>query len=92
VATYNHDGQGVNHLDDLAARIRAEHDDVQAAAGTGIAHALNAGDLLIEAKRRLKHGEWLAWLSEHCNILERWAWAYMRLARYLRALSDGTRT
>lgn len=78
---YRDTANAVN-LDDLAARIRAAHDGVQTAARSSIEHALTAGDLLIHAKRRLKHGEWLPWLEEHCKLSERTAQAYMRLAKH----------
>jgi Protein of unknown function (DUF3102) len=77
MATYNADGYAVN----LAARIRAELDGVQAAAKTGIEHALNAGDLLIQAQKRLKHGEWTPWLKEHVKISDRTARLYIQLAK-----------
>jgi Protein of unknown function (DUF3102) len=40
-----------------------------------------AGDLLIEAKAQLKHGQWLPWLRENCLISERTAQLYMRCAK-----------
>jgi hypothetical protein len=48
---------------------------------SAINHAIAAGELLLEAKRQVKHGEWLPWLAENCDIAERTAQAYMRLAR-----------
>jgi hypothetical protein len=65
----------------LAAQIREHH---QAAGDTlkrAVAHAITAGELLLEAKRKLKHGNWLSWLQENCEIPERTVQAYMRLAR-----------
>jgi hypothetical protein len=82
VVTYSDDRHEVNHLDDLAARIRAEHEGVHAAIKSGLEHALTAGELLIEAKKRLKHGEWSPWLNEHCKLSERTARLYIRLARH----------
>src|ERR1700752_1534300 len=70
-----------NSLADLAARIRAEHEAASGAFRRGAEHAMRAGDLLIEAKARLKHGQWLRWLAEHCEVSERAAQLYMRLAR-----------
>jgi hypothetical protein len=43
-------------------------------------HAIAAGELLIEAKAQLKHGEWLPWLRDKCRIPERTARMHMRLA------------
>jgi hypothetical protein len=69
-----------NSLADLVARIRAEHEATAAALKSSVEHAMTAGDLLIEAKAQLKHGEWLPWLAEHCEMSERTAQLYMRLA------------
>jgi hypothetical protein len=37
---------------------------------------------LIKAKDQLGHGEWLPWLGDHCQVPERTAQLYMRLARH----------
>ena len=50
---------------------------------TAVAHAVIAGELLIEAKRQVPHGQWLPWLRSTCGLSERTAQAYMRLARTL---------
>jgi Protein of unknown function (DUF3102) len=73
-----------NYLADLAARIRQEHDAVGHALKRGLEHAINAGNLLLEAKAQLKQqgGAWLPWLSEHCQVSERMAPRYMQLARH----------
>jgi hypothetical protein len=34
---------------------------------------MTAGDLLIEAKALVPHGQWLPWLAEHCEMAERTA-------------------
>jgi hypothetical protein len=91
VATFNHDGLGAI-ISTISSPLSAQSTMSRRPPGPASCMRLNAGDLLIEAKRRLKHGEPLARLSERCNILERWARDYMRLARYLRALFEGTRT
>jgi hypothetical protein len=70
-----------NRLPELAARIRAEHDATAIAMQRGVDHAMAAGDLLIEAKAQLKHGQWLPWLRDHCAMSERTAQLYMRLAK-----------
>ncbi len=70
-----------NSLADLAHRIRAEHEAAGASFQRGAKHAMAAGDLLIEAKEQVKHGQWLPWLAEHCSISERTAQLYMRLAK-----------
>jgi hypothetical protein len=50
---------------------------------TTLGHAITVGRLLIEAKGHLKHGEWLPWLEANCEIGQRGAQLYMRLARKL---------
>jgi ribosome-associated translation inhibitor RaiA len=70
-----------NSLTDLAARIRAEHEAAGAAVKRSVQHAMAAGDLLLEAKVQLKHGQWLPWLKSNCTISERTARLYMTLAR-----------
>jgi hypothetical protein len=69
-----------NSLVDLAARIRHEHEATSAALKSSVAHAMAAGDLLLEAKTQVPHGQWLPWLKEHCLISERTAQLYMRVA------------
>jgi hypothetical protein len=69
-----------NRLAVLAAGIRAEHEATAMALKRGLAHAMAAGELLIEAKGLLKHGQWLPWLRDHCAISDRTARLYTRLA------------
>jgi hypothetical protein len=73
--------QESNSLTDLAARIRGYHEATVAALGKSLEYGMAAGDLLIEAKAQLKHGEWLPWLEANCGLSERSAQVYMRLAR-----------
>jgi hypothetical protein len=47
-----------NSLADLAARLKAEHGAVISALARGLTHAMAAGDILLEAKAQLKHGQW----------------------------------
>jgi len=67
-------------LDDLAARIRAEHQAAAAVLERGLQHAITAGRLLIEAKAQTSHGGWIAWLKNNCEMSLRTAQAYMRVA------------
>ncbi len=75
-------------LKDLAAKISAEHKRAEKSAKNAIAHALKAGELLIVAKSKVAHGAWLPWLAEHCEVAERTARAYMRLANELPRLDE----
>jgi len=45
-------------LENLADKINAEHRACDAALRSGLAHALKAGELLVEAKTHTRHGEW----------------------------------
>ena len=72
---------GSNHLIDLAARIKAEHEAVSVALKDSVRHAIEAGSLLLEAKEQLKHGQWLPWLRDNCTMSERTAQLYMRCAK-----------
>ena len=72
---------GDNSLPDLAARIRAEHRAAAASLGDAVRHATAAGELLIEAKALVRHGQWLPWLRDHCSLSERTCQLYMRVAK-----------
>jgi len=86
-------GEVVRSLADLAARIRAEHEATAIAIKRGLEHATNAGNLLIEAKAQLaQHGQWLPWLRDHCQVPERTASHYMRLARHAHELGAKSAT
>jgi hypothetical protein len=69
-----------NSLADLAARIRTEREATGSTLQRSVEHAMAVGDLLIEAKRQVKHGRWLPWLSEYCGFSQRTAQLYMRIA------------
>lgn len=71
---------GNNRLPALAAEIKAAHLGVMDAAKTAAERAIDAGRALIEAKALMKHGQWLAWLKDHCQLAERTAQLYMRIA------------
>jgi hypothetical protein len=68
-------------LTDLAERIKAARQQAEESFRAGMTHAVEVGRLLIEAKDQLEHGEWLPWLKDHCDLTERLAQKYMRVAR-----------
>jgi hypothetical protein len=68
------------NLSDIAIQINTEHQACLASMRAGLEHALNAGALLTEAKSKVDHGSWLAWISKNCEFSERTAQAYMRIA------------
>jgi hypothetical protein len=69
-------------LDELAEKIKAEHQAIVAAMqGKGLLlRAMKIGQDLIDAKAKLDHGQWLPWLKDKCDLKERSAQRYMRLA------------
>jgi hypothetical protein len=58
-----------------------EHRAAIGAAEDAMSHAIRAGELLIEAKAGVPHGDWAGWLEEHFEATDRSARGYMRLAR-----------
>jgi hypothetical protein len=80
-----------NSLADLAARIVVEHQAVSTALKDSVRHAITAGELLVEAKDKVGHGNWLPWLRDHCTISERTAQLYMRCAKNREAIEDQIR-
>ena len=53
--------------------------------------AIACGELLIEAKRQVKHGEWRPWIEANCKVPARTARHYMALARRRKRLFVLTR-
>jgi DUF3102 family protein len=75
-------------LSELARRIDAEHGAVATALCSALAHAIAAGELLIEAKAKVRHGQWLKWIEANCSVPRRTAAHYMTLARARKDLCD----
>lgn len=79
----------VERLGTLAERINAEHRAYETSIKTALGHldaalwhALDAGDLLLQAKAEQKHGTWEDWLKANFKTLSvRRAQEYMFLAR-----------
>lgn len=67
--------------DDLVREINAEHGQVETYKHNTIQHAIRCGDLLLEMKQRVGHGNWLAWVQEHFEASERTARNYMEIAK-----------
>jgi hypothetical protein len=64
----------------LAEQINIEHQAAERDLNAGLQHALEAGRLLMQAKGRVEHGEWLPWLSKNVTFSDRTARAYMQIA------------
>jgi len=68
-------------LADLTGQIMAEHAAASASLRRGVEHAIRAGELLLEAKRLHRHGQWTKWVADNLSFSDRTARAYMQLAR-----------
>jgi Protein of unknown function (DUF3102) len=71
-----------NSLTELATRIKTGHAGVLEASKGVVQRAISVGTDLIVAKKSpdMKHGMWLPWLRDNCNVTERHATRYMLLA------------
>lgn len=67
-------------LPELAEEIGREVEQAERAWRDAVGHAIRAGELLVEAKAKIKHGEWLSWLEANFPGSARSAQDYMRLA------------
>jgi hypothetical protein len=67
-------------LDAIASQLKKIHGEFLALAGRSLGMAKTVGDLLVEAKSLVEHGDWSAWLETNFPGSERSAQGYMRLA------------
>jgi hypothetical protein len=68
-------------VEELAATIRREFEEVRRAGCNALHHAMKAGDALNDAQERIT-GNWKRWLRENCFVSVRTAFLYQRLARH----------
>lgn len=82
----------VRSNEDLACEINTEHGHVETHKRSAIKHAIRCGELLLEMKQRVGHGNWLAWVEENFEASERTARNYMEIAKSATVadLSDAT--
>ncbi len=80
--------QELPQLTTLRDAIQAEHGLAQSAACKAVEHAINAGNLLLQAKSLLPHGDWSQWLLENFRGSPRTARGYMLLANRLDSLDE----
>jgi len=57
----------------LSEQVNNEHRQVKECVIKGALHAVRAGELLWQAKRKAVHGQWLEWIAESCEFSERTA-------------------
>lgn len=67
-------------LGGIAERINDAVSNAESAARSAVQYALEAGDLLNQAKKKVGRGEWLSWLGSNIKLAPRTCQAYMRLA------------
>jgi len=65
---------------DLARAINDKLSQMVVAARTGFTRAIEIGELLKQAKERVGHGNFEAWVNDHCQLSYRSARRYMKLA------------
>jgi len=66
--------------DRLATEINEAHTLAMQHAGAAVAQGIKVGQLLLEAKVAVPHGQWLPWLRASVTFSERTAQSYMRIA------------
>jgi hypothetical protein len=66
---------------DLIKRINEAHNEVRLSLKRTGECAIKAGLLLLEVRRRVRHGSFTEWVAEHCTFADRTAQLYMQLAR-----------
>jgi protein gp37 len=68
-------------LPSLARQINAAHEAAVGSARDAIEHTIEVGNLLIEAKTKVKHGEWQDWVETNCQFSYRMCAKYMGVAK-----------
>lgn len=75
----------------LPQEVNREHQAFLEAGKRAIEHAFRCGELLLEVKASVAHGEFLPWLEKHCAFSERTARNYMGFVKQVgnrQALAD----
>ncbi len=73
-------------LGGYAQRINAKHHAAEQTAHQALEYAKESGELLLEAKGKVAHGQWLSWIDTNLHIGPRQAQKYMKLAKNLEGL------
>jgi transposase len=69
-------------LDALASTANREHSLCEQASRSALAHAIQCGAALLQARAQVPDGEWLRWLAANFKGVQTTASDYMRLATY----------
>jgi phage N-6-adenine-methyltransferase len=78
---------GGPRLHDLAQAIEHEHQATLGAFRTTLDHAIRCGELLIQAKAQVPHGQWLPWVKANLTLKLRQCQVCMRIAEKREALN-----
>ena len=70
----------LSHLAELSTAINQSHALATGAAESALLHAKRTGELLVEAKSQIDHGDWLAWLAANCEVSTRQAQRYIKVS------------
>jgi hypothetical protein len=76
----------------VASDINEAHRLARQSADSAVQHAIRCGELLIEQKARLKHGEFGEWIAAHCKFSQATANNYMKAAQNPTALGNSLRS
>jgi hypothetical protein len=71
----------VEPMAELIKRINEAHQEVRLSLKRTGECAIQAGLLLAEAKKQIRHGSFTEWVAAHCAFSDRTAQLYMQLAR-----------
>ena len=89
ITTIKNQEQQSLSLPSLATEINAKHSQTINSARTTLVSAREAGELLIEAKAQVDHGQWAKWLSENCpDLSQRTANEYKQVANCWEAIES----
>ncbi len=65
---------------DLVAQINNDHKLAWQNHDEAIKHAIKCGELLLQQKKQLEHGEFMSWIQRHCEFEQSTATRYMKAA------------
>ena len=68
-------------IDELAEEIKAAHALAQDGVRSSLKLAFRVGELLVQARSLIRHGGWLQFLEQKCDVGQRSAQRYIRLYR-----------
>lgn len=68
-------------VDTVAETVNKLHEEAKSSAVDAVKKAVECGEVLIEQKLSLKHGEWGDWISENLSFSEQTARLYIKAAK-----------